>query len=77
MTSVLSLSIVVGMKQIYSTAQVAAAIGVDKKTLLRWLWSGKVAEPKQTMGNSRVWTEADLDHAKHFRERHYRKRSKT
>lgn len=61
----------------YSTAQVADAIGVSKKTLLRWLWSGKVTEPKQTVGtmNSRVWSEADLNRAKLYREQSYRKRS--
>ena len=68
--------IFIGMT-IYSTAQVAKAIGVDKQTLLRWLWAAKLAEPKQTMGtlNSRVWSEADLKRAKVYREQNYRKRS--
>lgn len=71
------MSIVVDMNQMYSTAQVASAIGVSKKTLLRWLWSGKLAEPKQTIGSldSRVWTASDLDRAKRYREQNYRKRS--
>jgi hypothetical protein len=71
------MSIVMDMKQMYSTAQIADAIGVSKKTLLRWLWSGKLAEPKQTVGtlDSRVWTQADLNRAKLYREQNYRKRS--
>jgi hypothetical protein len=71
------MSTVVDMKQMYSTAQIADAIGVSKKTLLRWLWSGKLAEPKQTVGtlDSRVWTQADLNRAKLYREQNYRKRS--
>jgi predicted site-specific integrase-resolvase len=71
------MSIVVDMAQMYSTAQVATAIGVSKKTLLRWLWSGKVTEPKQTVGTmaSRVWTAAELNRAKLYREQNYRKRS--
>lgn len=70
------MSILMDMK-IYTTAQVASAIGVNKKTLLRWLWSGRLAEPKQTIGSleSRVWTQAELDRAKAFREQNYRKRS--
>jgi hypothetical protein len=77
LTSDQLMSIVADMTQMYSTAQVASAIGVSKKTILRWLWSGKLAEPKQTIGagDSRVWTEADLNRAKRHRERNYRKRS--
>jgi excisionase family DNA binding protein len=65
------------MSTSYSTAEVAKAIGVSKKTLLRWLWDGKLAEPKQTMGrvDARVWSAADLQRAKTFREQRYRKRS--
>jgi excisionase family DNA binding protein len=66
------------MKTSYSTAEVANAIGVDKSTLLRWLYAGKLPEPKtQTFGGveSRVWSEADLKRAKLYREQNYRKRS--
>lgn len=66
------------MKQAYSTAEVARAIGVSKVTLLRWLYAGKLVEPKtQTFGGveSRIWTEADMERAKKFREANYRKRS--
>jgi excisionase family DNA binding protein len=66
------------MKQTYSTAEVAKVIGVNKTTLLRWLYAGKLPEPEtQTFGGveSRVWTAADLDRAKLYREQNYRKRS--
>ena len=66
------------MKTIYSTGEVAEAIGVSKITLLRWLWAGKITEPKrQTFGGveNRVWTAADLNCAKLYRQEHYRKRS--
>jgi predicted site-specific integrase-resolvase len=65
------------MKTSYSTAEVAKLIEVDKSTLLRWLYAGKLQEPKhETFGGveSRVWSEADLAKAKAFREQRYRKR---
>lgn len=58
----------------YSTAQVAAKIGVDKKTLLRWLYARKLAEPKiiRTPGFTiRVWTEADLMRAARYKDQNY------
>ena len=66
------------MKQSFSTAEVAKSIGVSKNTVLRWLYAGKLAEPKtQTFGGveSRVWSEADLKRAELYREKNYRKRS--
>jgi predicted site-specific integrase-resolvase len=66
------------MNQTYSTAQVAAAISVNKSTLLRWLYTGKLKEPRmQIFGGvaSRIWTEKDLETAKKHREERYRKRS--
>ena len=73
------MSILGDMSEAHSTAEAAKAIGVSKKTLLRWLWDGKVAEPKQIvkMGHvdARVWSEKDLARAKKYKEEHYRKRS--
>jgi excisionase family DNA binding protein len=73
------MGIPIHMKQsYYSTAEVAGAIGVSKNTVLRWLYAGKLPEPKtQTFGGveSRVWSEADLKRAKIYREQNYRKRS--
>jgi hypothetical protein len=51
----------------YSTAQVAEALGISKLTLLRWLQSGKLAEPKRVAQHgkidARVWSESDLRRA--------------
>ena len=66
------------MNPTYSTAEVATAISVNKSTLLRWLYTGKLKEPrKQIFGGvaSRIWTEKDLENAKKYREERYRKRS--
>jgi hypothetical protein len=72
------MGIPIHMKATFSTAEVARNIGVSKNTLLRWLFSGKLKEPKrETFGGveSRVWSVADLERAQAFREGHYRKRS--
>ena len=47
-------------------------------TLLRWLWAGKLKEPKhETFGgvDNRIWSAADLERARAYREQNYRKRS--
>ncbi len=59
----------------YSTAHVAKIVGVDKSTLLRWLYSGRLAEPKRIQQpgiESRVWSEKDLQRVKKFKEQNYR-----
>jgi len=51
------------MKENLGTAEVAAQCGISKRTLLRWLYSGKLPEPKrlQVGGTDvRVWSEKDL-----------------
>lgn len=67
------------MKTSYTTVEVAKEIGVNKSTLLRWLYAGKLAEPEQqlTVGaiENRIWSEADLDRARAFKAEHYKKRS--
>jgi predicted site-specific integrase-resolvase len=60
----------------YSTAEVARTVDVDKKTLLRWLWAGKIAEPKHHSNGGqdvRIWTERDLQRVRRFKEANYRK----
>ena len=60
----------------YSTVQVARKIGLDKKTLLRWLYAGKLAEPKSIKTPTvmiRVWTETDLRRAALYKKQNYRK----
>jgi DNA-binding transcriptional MerR regulator len=66
------------MKDTFSTSEVARAIKVGKSTLLRWLQTGQLSEPKrQAFGGveCRIWSAADLERAKAFREERYRKRS--
>lgn len=58
----------------YSTHEVAKAVGVNKSTLLRWLYAGKVREPKmvKTPGAViRVWSESDLKRALRYKEENY------
>jgi predicted site-specific integrase-resolvase len=60
----------------YSTAQVANRIQVAKKTLLRWLYSGKLAEPKRRKNGGqdiRIWSERDLERARRFKEQNFGK----
>ena len=66
-----------GMKVTYSTAEVARVIEVDKTTLLRWLYNGKLKEPKQQKAGGvtfRIWTEQDLERARKHRAERYRRR---
>jgi len=51
-------------------------VGVDKSTLLRWLYSGKLAEPKhRTNGGQdvRLWSERDVERVRKFKESNFRK----
>jgi hypothetical protein len=69
---------IVGVIKTFSTLEVAQAIGVDKSTLLRWLYAGKLAEPTiKVVSNQvvRVWSEKDFQRAKKYREERYHKRS--
>jgi len=61
---------------LYSTLQVARMVGVDKQTLLRWLWAGKVAEPKiyQSGGiKLRFWTDRDVGRIREYKRTNYRR----
>lgn len=64
------------MPKTYSTVQVARLVGVDKQTLLRWLWAGKIREPR-TVGDGgqkiRIWTDRDVEQVRIYKEAHYRK----
>lgn len=72
------MGIPIHMDTALSTAEVARRIGVSKNTLLRWLYAGKLPEPKREMFGgvvSRVWSAADLERAQALRASSYRKRS--
>ncbi|GIW60641.1 MAG: hypothetical protein KatS3mg087_1707 [Patescibacteria group bacterium] len=48
-------------KCIYKTQEVADILGISKKTLLNWLKSGKIPEPKRNSKNNyREWTVDDI-----------------
>jgi excisionase family DNA binding protein len=62
--------------KVFSTSQVAKQVGVHKRTLLHWLYSGKIPEPRRrTEGGQdvRLWSEEDLQNARQFKESNYRK----
>jgi DNA-binding transcriptional MerR regulator len=45
---------------LYRTQQVAKALGVNKKTIYRWLVESIIPEPNRTENGYRVWTEQDV-----------------
>ena len=58
----------------YSTGQVAQKLRVHKLTLLRWLYSGQLAEPKRSQAGGvemRIWTDRDLARAEKFKLENY------
>ena len=60
----------------YSTASVAAEIGVSKLTLTRWLKAGKVKEPRRVKQGGvefRLWTDRDVERVRKYKATHYRK----
>ncbi len=60
----------------YSTATVARTVGIGKRTLLRWLYDKKIAEPKRlTEGGQviRLWTERDVERVRRYKEANYMK----
>ena len=62
------------MSPTYSTAAVAHKLGVHKRTLLAWLYKGKLPEPKHQKGagqDVRIWTECDLERARRHKEVNY------
>jgi len=58
----------------YSTAEVAKAVGIDKKTLLRWLWAHKLREPRRrTNGGQdvRLWNDEDVERVRRYKQANY------
>lgn len=59
----------------YSTAEIARKLGIHKLTLLRWLYSGLLPEPRHAKVGRlhlRVWTPKDLARARKFKAGNYR-----
>jgi excisionase family DNA binding protein len=64
------------MARHYTTKQVADAVGVNKRTLLRWLQDGKVPEPRRIRNgglDARIWTARDVERVRKWKAAHYRK----
>ncbi len=60
----------------YTTKQVAPIIGIGRSTLVAWLRSGKVKEPRRIRGggiDARVWTARDVERVRKWKAAHYRK----
>lgn len=61
----------------YSTVEVARLTGVHKATLLRWLYSKRLREPRRLRVDHqeyRVWSQTDLRRVVEFKKENYRKR---
>ncbi len=59
-----------------STAEIAAAVGVDRSTLERWLAERKVSMPKQVRVGTRyfrLWAGRDVERLKRYKAKFYRK----
>ena len=60
----------------YSTVQVARMVGIGKQTLLRWLYSKSIPEPKRRSNGGqvvRIWTDRDVERVRKWKAAHYRK----
>lgn len=61
---------------IHSTAAVAEMAGVSKNTLLNWLYSGKIPEPRRRVEaglDIRLWNDRDVNRVKKYKEQNFRK----
>ncbi len=60
----------------YSTRQVARMVGINRSTLVAWLLSGKLKEPRRIRNggvDARVWTARDVERVRKWKAAHYRK----
>jgi excisionase family DNA binding protein len=53
-------------EKFYTTGEAANAVGVSRQTLQTWIADGKVAPPKM-IGNTRVWSQRQVDELKRQR----------
>ena len=61
----------------YTTQQVADLIGVNKSTLLRWLYKKKIPEPKRIRFDQqsyRIWSSTDVERARAYKREYYAKK---
>jgi predicted site-specific integrase-resolvase len=61
---------------IHSTAGVATLVGISKNTLLNWLYSGKIPEPRRRVEAGievRLWNDRDVSRVRKYKELNFRK----
>jgi predicted site-specific integrase-resolvase len=66
------------MRESLSTQDVADRIGVCKRTLLRWLYAGKIPDVRrERIGGIevRLWNARDLQRAQRFRDESFGRRA--
>lgn len=60
----------------YSTARVLRMVGISRTTLLDWLRSGKISEPRRIENaglSARIWTDRDVERVRKYKQGNYRK----
>ena len=58
----------------FTTKQVAEKVGVDRRTLVRWLKAGKFPEPRRISAGgveARVWSDRDVARLVRYKTEHY------
>ena len=58
----------------FSTKQVAERVGINRRTILRWLKAGNIPEPRRIGGGgveARVWSERDVARLVKYKTAHY------
>ena len=59
-----------------STEKAARVVGINQRTLQRWMRAGRVKAPKPRLRNGqgiRLWSKADIEQLRKVKERTYRK----
>jgi excisionase family DNA binding protein len=54
----------------YTTAEVAAKVGVSRQTLYSWIEEGKITAPKPIklgQRTMRIWNQVEMEHARKFK----------
>ena len=57
------------MTRIYKTADVIRQVGICPNTLYNWFTAGKIPEVKKDRNKRRIFTEADIERIKAYKEK--------
>lgn len=55
------------MKKTYSTKEVVAMLGISRNTLYNWFTKRKIAEVVKDRNKKRIYTEADVERMKTYK----------